>query len=368
MIDVREIVSKHKPHPVAFASPADFTSQLSGQADASCLVNDPTLSLYYFDHPTRRALFVQVPKDVNISAGPFMYMAQYDHAQRVAAVPYDVLHRVAAGIESRTPLAFIYSTGRSGSTLMSKALGELEATTSLSEPDVFTQAVRMRFTGVHEDEIHDLINSAVKILFNPVFTGNSALHVVKFRSFCIQIADLMSAAFPQAGNLFLYRDLASSVRSYAQAFGALDRPPNVQREALAEQVAFAPLLAREFAQRKNLDGIEGPCLLWLSAMHAYTDHRRHGVPILAVRYEALLANPALELERILGYLGLAGDRAPIALRAFQRDSQAESPLSRESVAQRPITISDQQWALVRDLVRRYPVVGADIPAGSTVVP
>jgi len=367
MIDVLEIVSKHKLHPVAFASPADFTCQPAGQADPSRLVNDPTLSLYCFDHPTRRALFVQVPEDVDISAGPFMYMAQYDHAQRVAVVPYDVLHRIAAGIELRTPLAFIYSTGRSGSTLMSKALGELEATTSLSEPDVFTQAVQMRFTGVQDDEIRDLVSSAIKILFNPAFTENSALRVVKFRSFCIQIADLMSAAFPQAGNLFLYRDLASSVRSYAQAFGALDRPPSAQREVLAEQVAFAPLLAQEFAQRKNLDGIEGLCLLWLSAVHAYSEHHQHGMPILAVRYEKLLANPAFELERILRYLGLAGARAPIALRAFKRDSQAASPLSRESVAQRPINISGQQWALVRDLVQRYPLVGADIPVASTVV-
>lgn len=368
MIDVLEIVRRHKLHPVAFASAADFTCQLIGQADPSRLINDPTLSLYCFDHPTRRALFVQVPTDVDISAGPFMYMAQHDHAQRVAAVPYDVFHSIAAGIELQTPLAFIYSTGRSGSTLMSKALGELEATTSVSEPDVFTQAVRMRFTGVQDDEIRDLVRSAIKVLFNPAFTGKSTLHVVKFRSFCIQIADLLSTAFPDAGNLFLYRDLAPSIRSYAQAFGALDRPPGAQREVLAEQAAFAPLLAQEFAQRKDLDGIEGLCLLWLSAMHAYADHRRLGIPILAVRYEELLAHPGFEMDRILAYLGLAHDRVPDALRAFQRDSQAASPLSRESVAQRLITISGQQWALVRDLMRRYPLAGPDIPAGSMVVP
>lgn len=368
MIDVLDIVEKQKPYPIAVASPDDFICREVGTVDSSLLVSDPTISLYCFDHAARRTLFVQVSEGVDITAGPFLYMAQYEHAERLLAVPYEVFDRVAAGIELRAPLVFIHTTGRAGSTLLSKAFGELEAVTSLSEPDVYSQAVGMRSAGVNDDEIRELLTSATKMLFNPEFTGASSLKVVKFRGFCIEIADLLAAAFPDAGNLFLYRDLAASIRSRARAFAALDRPPEVRRTILARQATMVPLLAEEMKQRPELDGIEGLCLLWLSALHTYARLRQQGIPMLAVRYEELVADPTCALGVILAYLGLPTNRVPNALRAFERDSQTGSPISREEVGQRTIRINDHQWNLVRDLVRRYPLAGADIPVASVIVP
>jgi hypothetical protein len=136
MIDVLEILEKRKGFLMSVASPDDFGCRAVGQVEASPLVDDPTISLYCFDQTARTALFVQVPEGVDITAGPFLYIEQYQHAQRILSVPYELLHQVAAGIELTAPLVLIHSTGRTGSTLLSKAFAEMESVTSLSEPDV----------------------------------------------------------------------------------------------------------------------------------------------------------------------------------------------------------------------------------------
>lgn len=53
---------------------------------------------------------------------------------------------------------------------------------------------------------------------------------------------------------------------------------------------------------------EVPCLLWLSAVHAYARWHRQGIPMLAVRYDDLVADPRGMLATVLAYLR----RYPIA--------------------------------------------------------
>ena len=368
LIDVLQIDEKKKVDTFALASPGDFVTTPTAQADPSVIVTDPTISLYCLDHAARCVMFVQVPHQVDVAAAPFMFMAQYDHAQRVLIVPYDVLHRLAADLQLRAPLVFIHSTGRAGSTLMSKVFEEMEAVTSLSEPDVYTQAVGMRLGGIADDEIRDLLTSATKILFNPAATHGSTLNVVKFRSYCIHLADLLADAFPDAGSLFLYRNLHAYIQSWARAFGIQDPPPEQARAIAGSLATIIPLLAEELKQRTDLEGVEVSAIRWLSAVHGYSDARALDVPMLAVRYEDLLADPSRMLATILAYLGLLTSHVDRGLRAFDRDSQAGSPVSREESANRRVDIDDRQWDLVRDLVRRYPFPHGDIPGSSVAIP
>lgn len=350
------------------ASPDDFLCRAVAQADPSLLINDPTISLYCLDDAARRALFVQVPEDIDVTAGPFLYMEQYNHAQRVLAAPYETLHSVAAGVEAPERLVFIHSTGRAGSTLMSKAFGEMSSVTSLSEPDVYTQAVEMRLQGGRDEEATALLATATKLLFNPAFTRGSSLKVVKFRSFSIEIADLLAAAFPHADSLFLYRDLAASILSRARAFGVMERSAEEQHATQVRLAAMAPLLAEELNQRPVLDAVEGLCLVWLSAMHAYARCRRQGMPMFSVRYQDLVANPSYMLATILTYLRLPLDHIQDGLCAFECDAQTGSPIAQEEVGHRTVQIASCQWDLVRALLQRYPVVEAGIPAATFTLP
>ncbi len=287
---------------------------------------------------------------------------------RLLAVPYDVLHQVAAGITLTAPLVFLYSTGRAGSTLLSKAFAAMDSVTSLSEPDVYTQAVALGQSVEQDEELRRLLGDATRILFNPAFTQGSTLHVVKFRSQVIELCDVLHELFPRAKNLFLYRDLVHYLNSAMRAFEIGERSPEVQRDITATLATMVPLLAEEFSHRPDLSGSETACFLWLSAMRSYVRLREEGVPILPVRYEELVSNPADELRTILTYLDLPGGRASGALGAFERDSQAGSPLSREESSHHVVVMDEQEWEAIRQLIQRYPITAADIPTESSAIP
>ena len=118
----------------------------------------------------------------------------------------------------------IYSVGRTGSTLLSKAFGALGTVCSLSEPDIYTQAVWLRRSagGARDDEMRALLASSTRLLLAPVANRQASVGVLKFRSLCIEIGDLLGQAFPQARNLFLYRDLAAWLPSAAAMFGIFE--------------------------------------------------------------------------------------------------------------------------------------------------
>jgi hypothetical protein len=86
--------------------------------------------------------------------------------------------------------------------------------------------------------------------------------------------------------------------------------------------------------------------------------------MLPVRYEEVVADPCVTLTTVLIALHLPSDRVDLALRAFTKDSQAGSPLSREQATGRSATIEAPRWELVHNLVRRYPVASFGIPPSS----
>ena len=57
---------------------------------------------------------------IDLLQAPFYFIAQYEAAQRVIAVPYDTFHALARKIEiDPKRILLFYSTGRCGSTLFS---------------------------------------------------------------------------------------------------------------------------------------------------------------------------------------------------------------------------------------------------------
>jgi len=75
-------------------------------------------------------------------------------------------------------------------------------------------------------------------------------------------------------------------------------------------------------------------LLWLSPMQRYLELHAEGIPILAVRYETLVADTLPALEAIFDYCGLPREQVTIAAGAFAEDSQKDTPLARDYVRTR----------------------------------
>ena len=157
----------------------NFRYQEGEDVDAGIIIRNPSLSLYCLDDSKKRAIFVETPPDIDLSEAPFYYQAQFQHALRLIAVPYEDLHRLAR--EAGDPfekLVLIYSVGRCGSTLLSRVFNQVHEVVSLSEPDVFTQIVGLRNPdGSRDRDIEELLLSCTRILGNPFlgkpFHGNS---------------------------------------------------------------------------------------------------------------------------------------------------------------------------------------------------
>jgi hypothetical protein len=371
-----QIEEKTRSYDLDVVSPDHFRAKAVETVDAGIILERPNLTLYCLDDERREALFVETPPDADLSRHPFYCQAQYQHAQRLLRVSYETLHELARQPKHQfRNLILIYSVGRCGSTLLSRALGDVDTACSLGEPDVHTQITALRpRDGSRDPELTRLLESCTRLLYKPAGPRVDTL-AVKFRSYAIEVGDLMYRAFPQARVLFIYRNAETWLQSYARAFATqagkdnlaamLPQNPHflertapllgqyVRREIRARLTAkdYPVLVALAMAQRiplarrhmrtpaqyllghfRSLSEVKLAMQYWLSAMQRYLDLSQRGIPMLAVRYETLVAAPQAALRAIFEYCGLPLDQVDAAQSAFDEDSQRGSSLAKERVA------------------------------------
>ena len=417
----------------------DFHYREDGTVDAQVIVDDPQVTLYCLDDDTRQAIFVELPRNFDLYAEPFMYRPQFQHAQRLLAIPYEGLHELADRMGTRfRRLILMNTTGRSGGTLMSRALNRVDSVLSLDEPDVYHEAVLMRSRdGARDEELTRLLHSATLLSFKPTRSGVDTLFV-KYRYCCIQVGDLMYKAFPEARVLFLYRNAEAWVRSAARGiqsvlssedgvhagdafmefFRHLDDPQQVwpveppklngmanrgepQREA--NLGATFPLMVASIGRfvrsqmkprdrlallwlwlMRQVPGLRGGycrpleyvrpyieafppvkllALVWVSVVHRYLELQAQGIPMLAVQYETMVADPDTALRAIFEYCGLPAGRVDVAKEAFGEDSQKGTPISRDRVRAQQRNLPQKYLDEVREVLREHPpTVTADFVA------
>jgi hypothetical protein len=211
---VFEITGKVKKWDLDLARATDFTTSQPVAGDAGKIIAAPHISLYCLDDEVREAVFVEAPPDVDVSQQAFLFLAQYKNAQRLWKVSYETLHQLATGMEGCfTRLIPMYSMGRCGGTLVSRALNRLGCVLSLDEPDVYSHIVQMRPNGGSRDvELSKLIFSSTRLLFKP-FKPSADTLFLKFRPWCTVLGDLFYKAFPSGKAMFLYRNAETWARS-----------------------------------------------------------------------------------------------------------------------------------------------------------
>ncbi len=316
---------------------SNFTTTPDETIDTERILDDPNVSLYCLDHATRQAIFAELPPGIDLAQAPFYYQAQFDHAQRLIAVPYDVFHQLAAQISvDPTRLILMHNIGRCGSTLLSSALNEVDDVISFSEPDVFANFVALR----DEDraELIQLLRSCFQFTFRPAVVGQASHYSIKFRNQCADIIDLYVEAFPQAKHLFVYRNLfgwlASLYRLFMEHHSSL--PPPISRdEAIHRQAAYyhrEPAAVERFFD-PAIDRYTVVTYLttgWLVMMDRYLELFSAGFTPLTLRYEDLNTQPEKVLESLFAYCGLPVSDVKTALQAFERDSQENTKMARSN--------------------------------------
>lgn len=352
---VLHIVDKVAPLEFFPAVPQNFVLRAGESAPADVVLDNPDVSLYCLDDENRQALFVETSAGVNLLDGPFFYLAQYEHAQRLFAVDYETLHRLADGpADHATNLVLIYSVGRCGSTLISQALNAVKGVLSYSEADVFTQIAMLRhLDGSRDEEYARLIRSCTRML------GRDGQTVaLKFRASGIHLGDLFHRVFPDAHNVFLHRHAERWLESMNAGFSPNLPGPEAEPMFTNFVLAQAPLMTPFITRHGRKPYLaEAYMLNWLSVVDRYLTLRAEGVPFLTLGYEDISAQPKPTLLKLLTYCGLPTEDFERAYEAFSADSQKGTVLSKESRQRKPArALRSKHYAQARAVLAEHATV------------
>lgn len=299
---------------------------------------------------------------VDLAQAPFFYQAQYENSVNLISVPYETLHKLASEIslDSRH-LILVYSVGRCGSTLLGSALNAVDGIVGISEPDAITQLVMFRdFDGSNEAGISPLVESCIKLQCKPTEqTLNPTAWVIKFRSFGIELGDLLYKHFPDTKNIFLYRNAETWMTSTMRAF--VDNEHNPEYRAFMQAVlsTMVPPIAKHVQSGGPLLTFSTiGSMMWLRVMERYMELHEKGMPGLAVRYEDLKAAPQETMQKIVEYCGFSNADMEAVYRVLEQDSQAGSAFSQENLRQKKFEMTDAHRADLARILQTHPVINS----------
>jgi len=358
--NILDITARKRQNPAGVADPSDFEFGEGQAIDPKVVVTNPLISLYCLDHTNQRALFVETAPGVDLSQAPFFYQAQYENSVNLISVPYETLHHLADNIslDSRQ-LILVYSVGRTGSTLVGSALNAIEGITGFSEPDVFTQLVTLReWDGSNEAEISTLVKNCMKIQCKPTEqTSNPRAWAIKFRSFSIELGDLLYKHFPDSKNIFLYRHAETYMTSIMRAFGEDEN--NLEFRLVIQRwlSTLVPSIAKHVREGGLVLSFSSMVTLsWLAVMERYMELHKKGMPGIAFRFEDLKAAPRETIQKIIEYCEFSDANMEAIYSVLGRDSQAGSALSQEKLGQKKSELSDAHRADLLQALQAHPTI------------
>jgi hypothetical protein len=198
---------------------SDFRCRVEATADARIILDRPEITLYCLDDDSRQAVFLEGPPGVDLSQQPFYFLHQFNNAQRMYTTTFEVLQELGTAMGNRFKTFIpMYTVGRCGGTLLSRAFNRMDTVHSLDEPDVYSRLAGMRPTdGSRDSEVTQIIVASTRLLFKPMKPKADTLFI-KFRPGApMEVGDLIYKAFPQSKAMFLYRNAETWARSWARA-------------------------------------------------------------------------------------------------------------------------------------------------------
>lgn len=305
------------------------------------------LTLYCLDHLRKRAIFVEADPDA-ILASTFIYTGQRQHATRCYAVPYDTLcsmfeSKMVAGWESN--VCNLYSTGRCGSTLLSKLMDQANTVVSISEPDVYSY---ITFLLSKDPDCFSSCNLPRLLRAVTWFTYDFAVGLdpgktavcLKYRAQVIALAPQLKEAMPGSKNVFLYREGIPTIDSFCKAFlssaGArwarwlsLDSLFISRLSGWADIFDYLmPYVNKEGAPPATTYLAGGfpsfMTMIWLSVMDSAFQLASEGFFDAIVRYEDLCTHRLTVANKLLGACGFAAHISGDASNVFDEDAHTAS--------------------------------------------
>lgn len=366
------IRDKRREHEFSLASPSDFDCLEGPVVNPEVILQDDRLSLYCIDMALPRVLFVQTPEPLDPGASAFLYQTQYRESESLVSVPLDIFHRLARDVVlDPARVVFVQSTGRCGSTLVSKVFAALDGVASWSEPDTFTRLTNMRPPdGSREREVADLCESAVRLTCKPVSSRRTTHHVLKFRSQVMEIADLLCQRFAGAKTIFIYRNAMTWLDSVFRSL-LRGRPldDDAYNQGMQDGLARChPLVAEHVRPGRPMPPARLWALDWVSSIERYLDLCDAGQAGIALRFEDLKRDPEGLIRQLLAYTGLTPKDWTRVRAVLDRDSQEGTQAARSEAAQAAKASAVYLDEAARIVASRPRISGPDVLLPGTIAP
>jgi hypothetical protein len=301
---------------------------------------------------SRQALFVELPEGSDLSHATFVFSEQFTDARRAALMPLEQFVAASGAMALTAGLAFLFSTGRCGSTLASRIFAQLPEVWSLSEPDYLTNLAMAR-NALDRDEIDQLVRAATLWTCRPPESRRPETIVIKPRSEAVLVAAACHRAFPESRSVFMYRDLLGYSNS---AFKFGQRVLGHER-FFGEGEAWRPLwdflMVREPISRLEdafapdhgpIGWEEFHTLEWDLRIDGYLRALRQGMNFTAIHYDDLNRHRAEETARLLSGCGVPARHLARAMAGFAEDSH-KGGVGANTVPARPMNAEESARAL-----------------------
>ena len=333
-------------------------------------MQNPHITLNSLDFDNSRDVFVETPADVDYSHAPFYFVTQYEEAERVLTISFETLLQLVQSVPvDNKRLVFIHSVGRSGSTLASQIFAQIPGVINMSEPDALTLLVVARNSKAYnEDALIALLDATISLLCK---TTAVKAWVIKGRSFCIELGDWLHKLYPQARNLFLYRHAETWLESGLRAFGRNVEMSEEEQRASEKQRreylgALVPAIA-QFDPNRRLPHAGTLSLMWLSAMERYVQYSSMGIEMLAFRFASWRSAPRETAEAMLEYCRCRPADMTAIYETLNRDSQAGTSLSRETLERRNRVLNEQDLEELNWHLKNHAIIHeADFEVANTL--
>ena len=295
--------------------------------------------------------FIRTKPGVNVTDmdhHPLFYFSVYDHAIEVITASHDTVYRYLRGKPERDGknITLLHNIGRCGSTLVAYMIYKTGQCKVLSEPFPLLQSIVL-INQLHSSQPTggeknlDMLKATLRLLckipderyfikITGIFTGNSV--------------QLLHQVLPEAKDLFLHRALVPTLLSFRRILGRVYFPPVCWDASLQS----LPRKYKRIWEKVKVSGIhERFFFILLCQMHPYYLESADRKNMQSYSYESILADREGFCKSLLSEIGIGEEYVPLALSALDKDSQANTPISRkrgEEMKGSCITREARDWA------------------------
>jgi hypothetical protein len=294
-----------QPDQQWYTSANDFQLQYQGSIDSthSALINSAPYAINFAEQCVVNLSYKD--KQALLDA-TFLYQHQKATARQLISIPFERLPELARtlwqGEINQAKPTLVFSTGRAGSTLLSKMLATLQLP-SLSEPDVYTHysLIAAQSCGSQLPGMNRIPQVIAHTMMNLLYCSGSSQTAIKFRGQVNSIAHTVMKVLPEANGFMVLREPVACATSMHRAFG--------------------------WSATKIADKL-------VEAHRAVDACKKAGRPLTVLYYEDICQHPLKVVQTIASQLGIEQSRNYQAAlqKVMNTDSQGDTDLARNKLS------------------------------------